>query len=176
MVVMYAMTTPTMINGPAPAPLPLTSIVASTTAESGSCSIDTTPAPIPTAIAPVRSNPGRWEARRLAAAPMSIAGKVGPPRKLPSDIPHAALLKASSSSSAEIDQAPGLLTSPGNAVCPEEHLAGVLPAGRVKRDRQQRHDDPGYRNQKERTAHHDRPRSQAELFRSERKQRDRDRE
>ena len=79
-------TTPTMISGSAPVPDLTVSNVASTTADSGSRSTATVAAPIPTATAGVSEKPGRCEATTPAAAPRKIAGNVGPPRKLPSEM------------------------------------------------------------------------------------------
>ena len=57
---------------------------------------------------------------------MNIAGKVGPPRKLPSDAPQARPLNARTNRSAEIDQLPALVTSPGSALWPENSTSLTL--------------------------------------------------
>ena len=76
-----------MISGVSPMPEFVIRRVAKAIAESGSRSIATTPAPIPTAAAGVTSKPGRWEASTPAATPRNIAGNVGPPRKAPGESP-----------------------------------------------------------------------------------------
>src|ERR1700759_4260858 len=115
-----------MISGSEPAPLLLTSSEASTTQESGRRRTETAPAPIPTATAAVRSKPGRREARIPAAAPMKRAGKVGPPRKLPSEPPQERPLKRSSRSNAEIDQVAAPEVSPVRASWPEKRTSSML--------------------------------------------------
>ena len=74
--------------------------VPTTTALSGSRKIVTMPAAMPTATATVIGNPGRCDIMIPAAAPRNIAGKVGPPRKLPSENAYATPLATSSSASA----------------------------------------------------------------------------
>ena len=65
------------------------------------------------------SKPGRCEAIIPAAAPRNIAGKVGPPRKLASEIAHASPLKASSGASAPSDHVPPRRGDPGSWSWPE---------------------------------------------------------
>ncbi len=83
----YATTTPTMIRGPAPTPAVDVSSTPSTAPANGSLSTDVTAAPMPTATAGVRENPGSWAAIKPPAAPRKKAGNTGPPRKLPSERP-----------------------------------------------------------------------------------------
>jgi DNA-binding CsgD family transcriptional regulator len=76
---------------------------AMTVADSGSRRTDTAAAAISTATAGVSENPGRCAASSPPAAPRNKAGKVGPPRKLPSEMHQAAPLN--SSSHARVDRA-----------------------------------------------------------------------
>src|SRR5215475_7440833 len=85
-----------MISGEVESPPLETSSRVMTVAERGSLRIDTVVAAISTATAGVSENPGRWAASRPAAAPRNMAGKVGPPRKLPSEMLHARPLNRSS--------------------------------------------------------------------------------
>jgi hypothetical protein len=61
--------------------------VASSTAVIGSVSITAVIAPMPMATPATSGSPGRCDAAIPPTAPMKIAGKIGPPRKLLSDTP-----------------------------------------------------------------------------------------
>ena len=61
--------------------------MASSVEVSGRVSIVHDIAPIPMATAGTRSRPGRCDAAMPPAAPMNMAGKIGPPRKLDSERP-----------------------------------------------------------------------------------------
>ena len=74
-----------MTNGSLPAPDPSVSTAAITIADSGRRSTAAIAAAMPTAIAGVIENPGSWPAISPATAPRNSPGKVGPPRKLPSE-------------------------------------------------------------------------------------------
>lgn len=87
---MYATATPTMMSGVTLTP-PWVTRRAITTAERGSLSTDTTATPTSTPIAGVSAKPGRCAASRPPTTPRKIAGNVGPPRALPSEILRAAL-------------------------------------------------------------------------------------
>ena len=73
-----------MISGAVDSPAWETTI-ARMTDESGSPSTDTVAAPISAATAGVSANP-TCEASRPATIPRNIAGNVGPPRALPSEM------------------------------------------------------------------------------------------
>src|SRR3954451_19418376 len=105
-----------MIKGSDPAPEFTVNNVASTTADSGSLSTATTAAPRTTATAGVVSKPGSCAANSPAAAPRNIAGNVGPPRKVPTEMPYARPLKAITRISADTDQAPRSATSGPSAL------------------------------------------------------------
>src|SRR5215471_4286289 len=75
-----------MISGAVASPALETITRVMTVAERGSLRMDTAVAAISTATAGVSENPGRWAASRPAAVPRNRAGKVGPPRKLPSEM------------------------------------------------------------------------------------------
>src|SRR5437763_8333958 len=115
-----------MTSGSAPAPVLAVSSAASTTADSGSLSTDATAAPMPTATAGVIEYPGSWAAIRPPAAPRNRAGNVGPPRKPPSEMPHATPLKTISRASADSDQVAAPETSPGRASWPEYRTSLTL--------------------------------------------------
>ena len=74
-----------IVSGVTPAPALPVSSVATTTADNGRRRMATVPAPIPTATAAASGNPGRCDAMSPPAAPRKMAGKVGPPRKAPSE-------------------------------------------------------------------------------------------
>src|SRR3954452_15433086 len=109
-----------MTSGVDPEPDPLVKTAASTIADSGSPSIATVAAPMPTATAGVSANPGRCDAISPAAAPRNRAGNTGPPRKLPSEIPYATPLATIRSASAAIVQVPALETRGESALAPEK--------------------------------------------------------
>ena len=90
----YATTTPTMMRGSAPAPALAHSAEAMMIAERGRRRNATNIAPIQTGTATEDGRPGRCDSATPPAAPMSMAGKVGPPRKDPSEIAHAMLLNS----------------------------------------------------------------------------------
>src|SRR5262249_40076620 len=92
-VAMWATTTATMISGPEPEPAGAVSRDAIITADNGRRRTHTVAAAMQTATPGVVGNPGRCDAMIPAAAPRNNAGKVGPPRKLPSDSPYAIPLK-----------------------------------------------------------------------------------
>ena len=76
-----------MTSGVTASPSENSKIVASSTEVSGSVSITTDIAPRPMATAGTSGNPGRCDRAMPPAAPMNSAGKIGPPRKLPSEMP-----------------------------------------------------------------------------------------
>src|SRR3954469_15508710 len=115
-----------MTSGSAPAPELAVRSAASTTADSGSLNTDATAAPIPTATAGVIEYPGNWAAIRPPAAPRNRAGKVGPPRKLPSEMAHARPLNTISNAIADSDQVAAPETSPGRASWPENRTSLTL--------------------------------------------------
>ncbi len=124
--VMYATTTPTMINGAAAAPA-WDTMRAITTAESGSRRTETAMAPISTPTAGVSLRPGKCEASSPATIPMKIAGKVGPPRAPPSDTPHAESLEDDDEYQRAQRQRPCLLDDRVHGLLPrEEHQASGL--------------------------------------------------
>jgi hypothetical protein len=71
------------------------------TDERGSRRTETQVAPTRAATARVSVYPGRCPARRPATTPRKIAGPVGPPRKLPSEMLHAPALNRSRRASVE---------------------------------------------------------------------------
>ena len=124
------------------------SSVASTTAESGSRSTAAIAAPIPTATAGVKVNPGRREAMIPPAAARNSAGNTGPPRKLPSESMYARPLNTITSASAPSDHVPACVSSPGSASCPENRTSLTLsPGGPVERDREPSDDQADDREQ-----------------------------
>jgi hypothetical protein len=80
-------------------------------ADSGSSRMDTAAAAISTATAGVSENPGRCAASSPAAAPMNRAGKVGPPRKLPSEMLQARPLNRTRNARVDRDRAVPCLIS-----------------------------------------------------------------
>ena len=66
-------------------PSEASSSVASSTEVIGRVSITTLIAPMPMATPAIIGSPGRWDRAMPPAAPMNMAGKTGPPRKLLSD-------------------------------------------------------------------------------------------
>ena len=68
-------------------PSEASSRVASRTEVSGSRSITTDIAPMPMATPATSGSPGRCDSAMPPTAPMNIAGNVGPPRKLLSEMP-----------------------------------------------------------------------------------------
>ena len=79
------MTTATITSGVTASPSEASSKVASSTEVSGSRSIATVIAPMPMATAGTSGRPGRCDIAAPPTAPMNIAGKTGPPRKLLND-------------------------------------------------------------------------------------------
>src|SRR6266516_998616 len=124
-VAMYAATTATMISGATPGPALEVRSSATTTDDSGSRRIDTTPAPIKTATAGVSEKPGRCPARRPPTRPRNSAGKVGPPRKLPSEMLQAAPLKTKRSPSVVSDNVEASFRTEANSSWPENSTASV---------------------------------------------------
>jgi hypothetical protein len=76
----WATTTATITTGIACTPSAPSRRVASSVDVNGSVSIVADIAPMPIATAGIIDSPGRCEAAIPPAAPMNIAGKMGPPR------------------------------------------------------------------------------------------------
>src|SRR5262249_46957962 len=112
--------TATTINGATARPAFAASSVAIITEVRGRRSTDTQTAPTRAAIAWVSAYPGRCSAISPATTPRKIAGKVGPPRKLPSEIDHGRLLNRSSRKSVDRDSVAACPNSDPNASSPEK--------------------------------------------------------
>lgn len=76
-----------MTSGMTASPSEASRRVASSTEVSGSVSMTALIAPMPIAAPATAGSPGRCENAMPIAAPMYIAGKIGPPRKALSDTP-----------------------------------------------------------------------------------------
>ena len=83
----YATATAMIASGVTGTPSEPSSRLASRTEVSGSLSITADIAPMPMATAGTSGSPGRCDMAMPPAAPMNMAGKMGPPRKLLSDAP-----------------------------------------------------------------------------------------
>src|SRR5437762_3841547 len=114
-----------MINGARDSPALDDRSNAITTDDRGSRKIETTPAPIKTATAGVSEKPGRCPARRPPTRPRNNAGKVGPPRKLPSEMLQAAPLKTKRSPSVVSENVEASFRTEANSSWPENSTASV---------------------------------------------------
>ena len=75
----------------------------------GSRRIETVAAPISAATAGSSENPGRWAQRSPATMPRNMAGKVGPPRALPSETLYARPLNIEEQRKGALREAGGLV-------------------------------------------------------------------
>ena len=116
---------------PTPACDTRTSVI--TTDESGSLRTAAQPAGISAATAGVCASPGRCAASTPALAPRNSAGKAGPPRKLPSEMPQASPLNTSRSASVDSDSVDSVLARSPKAFCPENSTAVIgFPVASLK--------------------------------------------
>ena len=101
--------------------------------------MDTAAAAISTATAGVSENPGRCAASRPPAAPMNRAGKVGPPRKLPSEMLQASALEQEQERQGGQGHGGALLEQGAEGVLAgEQHGIGGLAGDLGEPDRQAR--------------------------------------
>ena len=118
--VTYATTTETITNGMRVTPSDCRNSTVSSTEVSGNRSIVTAIAPIPIATPATIGSPGRWDSATPTAAPMNIAGNVGPPRKLLSEHAYASDFVSTSSNSAPTVHESACWINGASALSPEK--------------------------------------------------------
>ena len=119
-------------------------------AESGSRRNATDIAPMHTGIATDDGKPGRWDNAMPPAAPMNIAGNVGPPRKDPREIPHAMLLKSTRKMSVPTESVACVLHERSQRVLSrEQHRVRASARDLREHERHQRDHETGGRDHDE---------------------------